>query len=303
MREVSQPNSGYGAFPALLKRSRLPRDHTIIKRDVAHVGGSSAAVAEEDARLQYVSEKDLRVGGTLNVYGRELLLCGADQFTKDWYGEHYGLPAEAFLSINMSDPVDPPLRMAVPPPTGFGSDEDSLGSFLYLVPKQPKTDQKKLHEMDGVLLRFSAKLGQPAGCPNSALSQTVVSEHPYISSRINTAMFGHLLRLTHTAAALVVSRGVRATASQLRGVPSPCPGTSMGKLGCRRDQYHGIPLSVHSGARVELGPLVFAVDLTGFRRSATLRLVRARAHAMLGRLALRAARAWIGACIRLGLSG
>lgn len=162
MREVSQPNSGYGAFPALLKRSRLPRDHTLIKRDVAHVGGSSAAVAEEDARLQYVSEKDLRVGGTLNVYGRELLLCGADQFTKDWYLEHYGLGPEAFRSINMSDPVDPPLRMAVPPPTGFGSDEDSLGSFLYLVPKQPKTDQKKLHEMDGVLLRFSAKLGQPA---------------------------------------------------------------------------------------------------------------------------------------------
>jgi len=161
--EVSQPNSGYGSFPALLKRSRLPRDHTLIKRDVAHVGGT--AVAEEDARLQYVSEADLRVGGILPVYGRELLLCGCDEFTRRYYKKHYGLTDDDFALAGklMADPQGPPVpTVAVPPPTGFGSDEDSLGSYLHLVPREPKTDQKKLHEMDGVLLRFLAKFGNPA---------------------------------------------------------------------------------------------------------------------------------------------
>ncbi len=160
--EVHQPNSGLGNFPALLKRSRLPKDHTLIRRDVAHVGG--AFVSEEDARLQYLTEIDLRVGGHVNVYGRSLLLVGADEFTKKYYRKTHGMREEDFAPIDtMLDPKGPEeYRVEVPPPTGFGSDEDSLGSFLFLVPKQPKTDQKKLLACDGILLRFSAQLSGAA---------------------------------------------------------------------------------------------------------------------------------------------
>lgn len=41
-----------------------------------------------------------------------------------------------------------------PPHLGFGSEEDSLGSFLALMPKVPKPDFKKLMEMDGMHLRY-----------------------------------------------------------------------------------------------------------------------------------------------------
>lgn len=155
--EISQPNSGHGSFPALLKRSKLPIDHTLVLRDVAHVGGN---IVTDDPQLQFYSDRHLRVGETINVYGRDLLLCGVDAFTKAYYQRTYGLPDSAFESINMTDPVDEAPRVPVPPHTGFGTEEDSLGSFLFLIPKAPKTDQKKLHELDGVLLRFSAKLSR-----------------------------------------------------------------------------------------------------------------------------------------------
>lgn len=157
--EVSQPNSGHGSFPALLKRSKLPKDHTMVQRDVAHVGGN---LRGEDPALLFVQETDLRVGGYLNVYGRDLLLLGADAFTKSYYIKTFGLTEEDFNDAGMKDPEETPYKIEVPPETGFGSDEASLSSFLYLVPMKPKTDQVKLHQMDGILLRFSAKFAKPA---------------------------------------------------------------------------------------------------------------------------------------------
>ena len=95
---------------------------------------------------------------------------GADEFTKRHYKKMHGMSDEDFTPIDtMLSNVDtaedgqPRYRVEVPPPTGFGTDEDSLGSFLYLVPRQPKTDQKKLVECDGILLRFSAQLCDTAG--------------------------------------------------------------------------------------------------------------------------------------------
>ena len=38
---------------------------------------------------------------------------------------------------------------AIPPPTGYGDDEDSLGSFYRLNPKAPKKDFNRLMERDG----------------------------------------------------------------------------------------------------------------------------------------------------------
>lgn len=66
-----------------------------------------------------------------------------------------------FPRLNMEDPQEPVPRMMPPPHTGFGSEEDSLSSFLYLMPRVPKTDYKKLMENDGVNLRFLAKLQNP----------------------------------------------------------------------------------------------------------------------------------------------
>jgi hypothetical protein len=135
-----------------------------LKRDVAHIGLISAlASAQQEPAMQYVGVRDLRVGATIDVYGRQLFLCGVDEFTRQYYLETYPSMRRAeFASISMTDPAEVVHGVVVPPPTGFGTDEDSLGSFLGLVPKVPKRDARTLHVYDGVLLRFSAKFSRPA---------------------------------------------------------------------------------------------------------------------------------------------
>merc|ERR1712188_40763 len=51
-----------------------------------------------------------------------------------------------------------PPSMEIPPYTGFGSEEDSLGSFYSLVPKAPKANWAKYFENDKKILRFVAQL-------------------------------------------------------------------------------------------------------------------------------------------------
>lgn len=46
----------------------------------------------------------------------------------------------------------------IPPPTGFGSEEDSISSCLFVVPRPPKKDVEKLMAMEGKKLRFRARL-------------------------------------------------------------------------------------------------------------------------------------------------
>eukprot|EP00657_Telonema_sp_P-1_P012586 TRINITY_DN9238_c0_g1_i2.p1 TRINITY_DN9238_c0_g1~~TRINITY_DN9238_c0_g1_i2.p1 ORF type:complete len:359 (-),score=126.10 TRINITY_DN9238_c0_g1_i2:336-1412(-) len=52
--------------------------------------------------------------------------------------------------------------MEIPPYTGLGSEEDSLGSFYSLVPKAPKANWAKYFENDKKILRFVAQLDTTA---------------------------------------------------------------------------------------------------------------------------------------------
>lgn len=36
-------------------------------------------------------DSDLVLGGTLNVWGRKLVLCDCDQFTQEYYKSKYGI--------------------------------------------------------------------------------------------------------------------------------------------------------------------------------------------------------------------
>ena len=46
----------------------------------------------------------------------------------------------------------------IPPYTGYGTPEDSLGSVFNLRPNPPKTDMKKMFKQDMHILRFEASL-------------------------------------------------------------------------------------------------------------------------------------------------
>jgi len=164
IQEVAIPNAGRDPFPSLLKRQKLPKNFHEVGMDLSRIG------VGDDGKVLYYSPTDFRVGGWIQVYGRNLFLCGADAFTKDYYKRHYGLTDADFPRLNMDDP-EVSLRTIEPPPhNGFGSEEDSLASFLYLMPKVPKADFKKLIELDGVNLRFLAKF-RPGSATPGATSQ------------------------------------------------------------------------------------------------------------------------------------
>ncbi len=130
-------NSGKEGFPQLLARQPLPKDFAAAR---------ASSGPEENPDLYYTAD-DFIVGNTINVLGRAVLLRSCDAFTRSFYKDVLGFEQPA--------PVPPPVveravvEHAIPPPTGYGDDEDSLGSFYRLNPKAPKKDFNKLMDRDG----------------------------------------------------------------------------------------------------------------------------------------------------------
>ena len=59
-----------------------------------------------------------------DILGRHFLLYASDDFTKVWYLDQ-GIDISEDLDV--SKPRSPPRQMVIPPNTGIGSEEDSLG--------------------------------------------------------------------------------------------------------------------------------------------------------------------------------
>jgi hypothetical protein len=149
--ELSTPNSGRDSFPSLLNRTKLPKNFEQVGPNLSRIGWQG------DESVQYYSQDDFKIGSEVNVYGRKLFLCGCDAFTKNYYIENYGLKDAdfPFLLVDEEQPVQSSLT--APQHNGYGSEQDSLGSFLFLIPKLPKVDYKKLMENDGKKLTFLAR--------------------------------------------------------------------------------------------------------------------------------------------------
>ena len=75
MMEVQEANSGRAGFPTFLKRSPLPR-----AVPAGGLPGQGRLGAE-----QCYSPSDLRIGATLTVLGRSLLIYDCDDATRRWY--------------------------------------------------------------------------------------------------------------------------------------------------------------------------------------------------------------------------
>jgi hypothetical protein len=127
--EVNKPNSGRDPFPMFFRRAKLPKEKT-----ATDLGFSQAA----SHTVQYYSDKDLCVGATVNVLGRSFTAYDADDFTRAYYGDRYGMSMPGGQSTGDDGMVRPTPKLQPPPYNGFGSEEDSLGSFLYLTPKVRK---------------------------------------------------------------------------------------------------------------------------------------------------------------------
>ncbi|KAL7881553.1 hypothetical protein AOLI_G00084010 [Acnodon oligacanthus] len=177
IRELVYPNSGRDAAPKFLNRSKLPKQAPSPKRQPGEItdrtvlnvfgpmglGGryildnlKTGAVQEE-----FYKDCDLTIGGFINVWGRKVMICDCDNFTKEYYRSKYGI--EDFTPVQYKAP--PPAKAAkqMPPYTGFGSEEDSLCSCQGLLPKPPQKDFKKLmekdrHGLESNVLRFVGKM-------------------------------------------------------------------------------------------------------------------------------------------------
>lgn len=137
----------YECHPQLLKRRKLPR--YVLAHDDRMRG-----VEDETGREDYYTEDDLRVGDSISVFGRDMLIVDCDDSTQAWYIKEKGLDQRA-ARIEYAEPE--PVRMTIPIPAhnGIGSEEDSLAQFKSLVLKPPRKAPRK---ETGVVLRFRARL-------------------------------------------------------------------------------------------------------------------------------------------------
>uniref|UniRef100_A0A7S3GFT2 Uncharacterized protein n=1 Tax=Palpitomonas bilix TaxID=652834 RepID=A0A7S3GFT2_9EUKA len=139
--EVNEPNSGRDPFPSFLKRQRLPK---------------AKSELYETPESQYYTAIDFRVGDTLTVFGRNFYIFDADTTTIEYYAVNFGID-QSPVQLDEEEQQQN-IRAEVPPYNGFGSEEDSLGSYMFLIPKVPKKNYEKIMSNDRKILRFRCKL-------------------------------------------------------------------------------------------------------------------------------------------------
>ncbi|XP_076857478.1 EF-hand domain-containing family member C2 [Brachyhypopomus gauderio] len=177
IREVVYPNSGRDAVPKFLNRGKLPKHAPVQKRQPGEITnhtvlnvfgptGQGGRYILDSLKTGAVQEDvykdcDLTIGGVINVWGRKVMICDCDNFTKEYYRSKYGI--EDFTPVRYKAPPPATTARQVPPYTGFGSEEDSLCSCQGLQPNPPQKDFRKLMEKDrqgleSNVLRFVGKM-------------------------------------------------------------------------------------------------------------------------------------------------
>lgn len=143
IREVHHPNDGRDNFALLMKRQKLPKGFSVAQPGLQHMGD------------QYWTFDEFEAGGCIESFGRQFLIVGVDQFTKDYYLDKVGR-SFPLGQIEYPRPADPTERQ-IPPHNGFGDEIDSLGYVYRLIPEKPKKDFFKAVDNEGKILRFTAK--------------------------------------------------------------------------------------------------------------------------------------------------
>jgi len=175
--EVLPANSGRTGNGVFFRRQRLPKEsnnlvklpgqqteRTVLNVHGIPIGGKNRHLLDSlrtgAPTDEFYSDQDFHVGSTFEVLGRHYLVCDCDEFTKDHYKNKFGLVMADPIDVTESAP--PPVQHAVPPPTGFGTEEDSMVSVERLVLQAPKKEAGKhlpkiATPADGsYVLRFSA---------------------------------------------------------------------------------------------------------------------------------------------------
>ncbi|ESO04736.1 hypothetical protein HELRODRAFT_78915 [Helobdella robusta] len=174
--EVLPQNSGRDKIPWFLKRSKVPKKPETMrnvgataKHSVLNVLGESGWTSRylmdplEVGRTydDFYLDSDIRIGSSLNVYNRRIIVHSMDNFTKDYYRKKYGISTD---SLKKHIDLYKQKYCHLPPYNGFGSEEDSAGNCLTLHPETLRSNdaiQFFVHDrraLDSNLLRFEACL-------------------------------------------------------------------------------------------------------------------------------------------------
>ncbi|KAF1525218.1 EF-hand domain-containing family member C2, partial [Eudyptes sclateri] len=222
IKEIIPVNSGRDVVPLFLRRDKLPKyaptglyqPGTITSRTVLNVfgklvGNRSHYILDNRktgaVHQEFYRDSDLKIGAVINVWGRKIMLCDCDEFTKEYYRTKYGI--EDFTPVSYKAPPPPKPEKTFPPYTGFGSEEDSLCSCMGLLPKPPQKDFKKFMEkdrsgMESNILRFLAKLVTDS--PIDTDRKFIIS---YFLSDDTISVFEHIQRNTGILGGKFLERG------------------------------------------------------------------------------------------------
>ena len=174
--ELQKRNSGRDPFPLLLHRMKLPKH-------VYEVGvRPMSASARARAKYEYYGFRDLKIGATVMVYGRPLLLHDCDDFTKKWLLQNMGVPAAELEPIPVKRHAVTRPDVTIPPRDAFtiGSDQDTEANCRHLIPKPRQMDVHKFIANEGKVLRFTGQLQHLP--PNYPLTSEVDKTRSFIIS-------------------------------------------------------------------------------------------------------------------------
>jgi len=162
--EVRRANAGRDPFPLFLKRGKVYKNldsYLNIDAPTTHTTQLIDRTGRVDpATMETFSEADFAVGKEVVVNGATFLIYGCDEFTRDYYEKVYGVKFDD-IPVQFDETIERP-QMIIPPHVAPGAEEDSLGSFLYLIPKVPKKNFRRMMENDRKILRFMARLDTDA---------------------------------------------------------------------------------------------------------------------------------------------
>lgn len=141
VNEIYKPNCGFDPYPKFFRRGKLFK---------------TSRLPQPGEKPDFIKESELRIGAKVPIAGRMFFIYDCTDKTREYYKRKYNVVMDPIESGEepAPEPVDPPL----PPPTGFGSEEDSLGSVYSLMPKPPRKDLVKLMNNEGKTLRFLARM-------------------------------------------------------------------------------------------------------------------------------------------------
>ena len=162
--EVRRANAGRDPFPLFLKRGKVYKQldsYLNIDAPTTHTTQLIDRTGRVDPEtMTTFTEADFAVGKEVLINGATFLIYGCDEFTRDYYEKVYGVKFDD-IPVQFDETIERP-QMIIPPHVAPGAEEDSLGSFLYLIPKVPKKNFRRMMENDRKILRFMARLDTDA---------------------------------------------------------------------------------------------------------------------------------------------